>query len=69
MELPVLDFSAFSDGTSVQRKELCAALLHECKTFGFVKLVNHGISNEEIAALFSWVRRLAIYNTFRNVLC
>lgn len=57
MDLPILDLAALLGGTRTTREELCRALLHECKTFGFVKLVNHGISDEQVAALFDWVRR------------
>ena len=56
MHVPTLDFSQFIQGTEEQRATTSHALVQSFRDHGFVKLVKHGISDETIAALSSWVR-------------
>lgn len=53
--LPIYDFSHFSKGDTEGRKETSRQVVDAFKTYGFVYLVNHGISKERIRELFDWV--------------
>jgi isopenicillin N synthase-like dioxygenase len=55
INIPCLDFSLFLNGTEEEKQSLCGGLLKGFKEFGFVKLMNHGISDESIQILFDWV--------------
>jgi hypothetical protein len=55
MDLPTLDFSHFLTGNPTQQIRLANDLVASFKKHGFVKLINHGISEERIQELFSWV--------------
>ena len=55
MALPVLDFADFAVGTAAQRAKYVHELVKSLSSVGFVKLVNHGFSQEQIANLFSKV--------------
>lgn len=51
-----LDLSAYTCGSVAQQEAFAQALLRELTQFGFVKLVHHGLSDEDVGALFDWVR-------------
>ena len=55
MTLPTLDLSLFTRGNASQQAQLASDLLQSLSRHGFVKLVNHGISDEAVADLFEWV--------------
>lgn len=55
MTLPTLDLSQFTDGSALERYQLASDLLASLSQHGFVKLVNHGISDEAVVKLFDWV--------------
>ena len=55
MTLPSLDLSLYVHGDEGQRHEFASELLGSLKNHGFVKLVKHGISDQEIRDLFKWV--------------
>ena len=55
MDLPTLDLSLFTGGNASQRMQLASDLLNSLSRHGFVKLVNHGISDLVVAQLFEWV--------------
>jgi isopenicillin N synthase-like dioxygenase len=55
MEVPVLDFSSYVKGPASERERLCKGILENCATFGFMKLVNHGIPDEMVSEVFDWV--------------
>ncbi|MCJ1231405.1 hypothetical protein MMC12_008082 [Toensbergia leucococca] len=54
MDLPTLDLSLFTGGNASQRMQLASDLLNSLSRHGFVKLVNHGISDLVVAQLFEW---------------
>ena len=59
MALPTLDLSHFTDGNATDRKSFESELLSSLSEHGFVKLVNHGITDEVACELFEWVNILA----------
>ena len=58
VELPVLDLSILQQGTSQEQAAFCDALLDSCSKYGFVKLVNHGISEEYVSKVFDLVSQI-----------
>lgn len=49
MSVPVIDFSAFRNGTEKERKELASRLTNEFKKHGATRLVNHGIAGKSMS--------------------
>lgn len=56
--LPRLDFSQFLKGDERTRERFCQELVSCMKDYGFVKLLNHGISEEKVEEAFEWVRQI-----------
>jgi isopenicillin N synthase-like dioxygenase len=56
MAVLTLDYEKFHSGTEAERREFAQTLLDGFKRVGFVKLVNHGFSSEEIEDIYQWVR-------------
>ena len=54
-EIPVVDYSLFCEGDDEQRQRVGAELLQAFSNSGFVKIINHGITEEKIKDLFEWV--------------
>ena len=50
-----LDFGKFLHGNEREQKELCRKLVDAFRNEGFVKLRNHGVSNERVSGVFEWV--------------
>lgn len=65
--LPIFDFSKFLNGESSERKKAANQIVDAFKTFGFVYLMDHGISQVEIETLFNWVCTSALYSCWRSV--
>jgi isopenicillin N synthase-like dioxygenase len=55
MAVPILDLSRFMNGSAIEEQEFAHDLLNGFTGSGFVKLVNHGISDKTIQKLFSFV--------------
>ena len=55
MALSTLDLSLFVDGSKSQRYDFASNLRQGLARHGFLKIVNHGISEEEISEAFTWV--------------
>jgi hypothetical protein len=53
--LPVIDFSAFYQGSSDQ-KRVSAQIVEAFKKYGFIYLVNHGIPSTMVKECFQRVR-------------
>ncbi|KAI9148327.1 2-oxoglutarate-Fe(II) type oxidoreductase ppzD [Paramyrothecium foliicola] len=53
-EVPRLDFAKFLHGNVDEQKQLCQRLVWSLSNVGFVKLVNHGISEDDIRRVFKW---------------
>ncbi len=51
-----LDFSRFMDGDRKEQHKFCRDLVGCLTNIGFVKLINHGISDDELREVFDWVR-------------
>ncbi|KAL2196701.1 putative gibberellin 20-oxidase [Corynascus similis CBS 632.67] len=52
MSIPVIDFSAFHNGTKEERTELAYRVTDEFKKHGATRLKNHGISGETIRKVY-----------------
>lgn len=52
--LSVVDFGKFLDGT--HKQQVADAIIQSFKDIGFVYLVNHGLPQDKIDAMFGWVR-------------
>lgn len=59
MDLPTLDLCLFVHGSSSERVLLAEALTKSLREHGFVKLVNHGISEEMAANVMQSVNKTA----------
>ncbi len=55
MALATLDLSAFTNGEHDKRAAFAADLRRELSRHGFVKITGHGMSNEDIEDVFTWV--------------
>ena len=53
--LRILDFADFSPADPTTEKRFCERLVEALSSVGFVKLVNHGITDEEVGRVFEWV--------------
>ena len=55
--MPVIDFSAYANGGSLDERKRVARALHDtCIDTGFFYLANHGISQAEIELAHDWGR-------------
>ncbi|KAK6086078.1 hypothetical protein SCUP234_01478 [Seiridium cupressi] len=52
-----LDFASFHSADPVEREEFCSKLISSLKQYGFVKLINHGVSPLDIDNAFDETRR------------
>ncbi|RDB21864.1 hypothetical protein Hypma_011153 [Hypsizygus marmoreus] len=50
--LPIIDFSAFLDGSGKQA--VANAMLSSLQSIGFVYLTNHGLSDNDVQNIFNW---------------
>ncbi|KAL9006071.1 MAG: hypothetical protein Q9188_001198 [Gyalolechia gomerana] len=57
MALATLDLSLFTNGHHDAREAFAADLREELSRHGFVKIVGHGLSNEDIGEVFEWVKQ------------
>ncbi|OIW30447.1 flavonol synthase/flavanone 3-hydroxylase [Coniochaeta ligniaria NRRL 30616] len=55
--LPIFDFSAFRKGDAEEKQSAATQIVDAFKRYGFVYLVNHGISPEQNQALFDWSKK------------
>ncbi|EFY94862.1 non-heme dioxygenase and 2OG-Fe(II) oxygenase superfamily protein [Metarhizium robertsii] len=53
----ILDFADFLHGDANRQSKFCRELIACLSTVGFVKLVNHGLSDEELYEVFEWNKR------------
>lgn len=53
--LPVIDFSAFYNGTEAKRAKLASAIASELQKHGAMRLINTRIPAEKIEEGFKWV--------------
>jgi len=57
MDLPTLDFAKWSSGDATDRYRFAKDLANSLIDHGFVKMINHGMSDEEIRDIFYWVKK------------
>ncbi|KAI4279899.1 MAG: hypothetical protein L6R38_004885 [Xanthoria sp. 2 TBL-2021] len=57
MALATLDLSLFTNGNHNTREAFAADLRKELSRHGFVKIVCHGLSDEDIGEVFEWNKR------------
>jgi len=50
-----LDFGQFLNGDPTSQRQFCEEIVNALCSVGFVKLINHGISDEEVDEAFEWV--------------
>lgn len=55
MTISTLDISLFTKANSEERKKFTEELLASLTRYGFVKFVNHGISDQSVKEIFHWV--------------
>lgn len=55
--IPVLDFAFFRAESPARRQAFAKALVRSFKDYGFVKLINHGLSEKVVRACMQGVRR------------
>ena len=59
IKLPVIDFAKWGSGsTPEERLSTAKELADACHNFGFVFIINHGVSPELLEEAFGWSRRL-----------
>lgn len=63
MALASLDLSHFINGSHETREAFASNLRKELSRHGFVKVVGHGISDENIEKVFKWVSLVAVEHT------
>lgn len=57
LTLPPLDLSLFLSGTPEQKKQFADDFCNCLKRHGFAKLINHGLTDDNVDGLYHWVRR------------
>jgi isopenicillin N synthase-like dioxygenase len=58
--ISILDFARFHSGSQAERQNLAEGLLESLKKSGFAYIVNHGISQEKVDAMFDLVRSFVV---------
>ncbi|KAI1764458.1 thymine dioxygenase [Hypoxylon sp. FL1150] len=56
--IPVVDFSAWSNGSSDDKRHLAQKLTEACRQVGFAYIINHGVSSNALDEAFSWSKKL-----------
>ena len=54
-DLPIFDYAKYDKGIVTERLEFANDLVESFKKYGFVKIVNHGITDEHVQRIFEWV--------------
>lgn len=57
MSLATIDLQGFTAGDNAQRQDFASSLKRELRKHGFVKIVGHGIAEEDIVKAFEWASR------------
>lgn len=63
-----LDFADFLHGDANKQSKFCRELIACLSTVGFVKLVNHGLGDEELYEVFEWVNSIQSRTDIWNML-
>ncbi|KAI0179225.1 Clavaminate synthase-like protein [Hypoxylon sp. FL1284] len=56
--IPVVDFSAWSKGSSDDKSRIAQQLTEACRSVGFVYIVNHAVPSDTLDEAFGWSRKL-----------
>ncbi|KAH9918335.1 flavonol synthase/flavanone 3-hydroxylase [Amylocystis lapponica] len=57
MNLPLIDFANFGDGTSEEARKIGEKFYVACRDVGFAYLINTGIPQEKVDGMFEWSRK------------
>ena len=60
MGIAVINLSLLAESSPENRKKLVHMLLQSFATYGFVKVVGHGISDNTLEQLFDWVSQFSM---------
>jgi isopenicillin N synthase-like dioxygenase len=52
--IPVFDFSLFTNGTQIQKHNFCIEIVNSFQNMGFIYLTNHGISDKTVQETFGY---------------
>ncbi|KAI9367936.1 hypothetical protein BJX61DRAFT_537663 [Aspergillus egyptiacus] len=59
MELPVVDFSSwYGPQDEASRRRIAQELVDACQRVGFVRIINHSLSESTLDSAFTWMKRL-----------
>ncbi|OTB15143.1 hypothetical protein K445DRAFT_318529 [Daldinia sp. EC12] len=56
--IPVIDFSAWPEGSIEDKKRISREVTDGCRRVGFVYITNHGIASDILEEAFGWSKRL-----------
>lgn len=56
--IPVIDFNAWSTGSTGDKKRIARELTDACRRVGFVYIVNHGVPSTLLEEAFDWSKKL-----------
>ncbi|KAL9610092.1 MAG: hypothetical protein Q9167_005171 [Letrouitia subvulpina] len=55
--IPIIDFADWDQKSLKDKKIIASQLVQGCQTVGFVYIINHKISTDQIKAAFSWSKK------------
>ncbi len=55
--IPVVDFEAWSQGSTDERRRIAQQLTDACRRVGFVYIVNHGVPSDMLEEAFLFARK------------
>ncbi|KAI0386722.1 Clavaminate synthase-like protein [Hypomontagnella monticulosa] len=56
--IPVLDFGAWSNGSTDKKRRIAQELTDACRRVGFVYIINHGVPGDLLDEAFGWSKKL-----------
>lgn len=56
--IPVVDFGAWSNGSSEQKQKIAKELTDAARGVGFVYIINHGVPDDVLEQAFGWSKKL-----------
>ncbi len=60
MSAPTINLSLFIRGDTSDRQKVAAQIRNVLSSYGYMKLVGHGIPDWAVAEMFNWVRSSAV---------
>ena len=59
-KIPTIDFKPFLDGCPEEKRQIASQMDTALRTFGSLRLQNHGIDEKKIENCFKWVNSMAM---------